>query len=55
MSLNISKITRARNIFYTNNFSESDLKVQFGGKGLSVVEYLVVLVESNFGAILTTA
>ena len=32
MPLNISKITRARNIFYADIFSNGALKVQFGGK-----------------------
>ena len=35
MLLNISKIVRARNYLYTDNFLKGDLKVQFGGKGLN--------------------
>ena len=37
LPLNISKITRGRNIFYTEVSLKGDLKVQFSGKGLRVV------------------
>ena len=35
MPLNISKITRARNIYYTDIYLKDDLNVQFSGRGLT--------------------